>query len=91
MCGEIVVNKYLEALQGLNLVALRRGFEEGPRALDRASRVAYIAARAAATRQQVLTDQQVNEIPVVRLTQVLGDKMCEVKLRVMRYEDDAVQ
>lgn len=55
MCGEIVVNKYLEALQGLNLVALRRGFEQGPRALDRASRVAYIAARAAATRQQVLT------------------------------------
>ena len=54
-CGEIVVNKYLEALQGLNLVALRRGFEEGPRALDRASRVAYIAARAAATHQQVLT------------------------------------
>ena len=55
MCGEIVVNKYLEALQGLNFVALRRGFEEGPRALDRASRLAYIAARAAATRQQVLT------------------------------------
>jgi len=33
----------------------------------------------------------VNEIPVVRLIQVLGDKMCEIKLRVMRYEDDAVQ
>ena len=31
-----------------------------------------------------------NEIPVVRLTQVLGDKMCKVKLHVMRYEDDAV-
>ncbi len=81
------MNRYLEALQGVNFAALRRGFEEGPRALGRASRAACMAARPAGDRQQGLIREQLNQIPVVALTDLLGDRKCEIRLRVMKYED----
>jgi len=85
--GDIDVNKYLEALQGLNIAALRRGFREGPRTLGRASWAAYVAARSAAHRQQAIVRRQLNQIPIVPLADVLGDRKCQVNLRVMKYED----
>jgi hypothetical protein len=87
-CVEVIaVKKYLEALQGLNVAALRRAFWEGPRTLGRASRAAYVAARADANGSQRLIREQLNQIPVACLTDLLGDRKCEVKLRVMKYED----
>ncbi|PYJ12468.1 MAG: hypothetical protein DME93_07350 [Verrucomicrobia bacterium] len=62
------MNRYLEALQGLNIAALLRGFQEGPCTLGRASRAAYVAARSAANRHQPLTREQSSQIPVVHLT-----------------------
>jgi hypothetical protein len=81
------MNRYLEALQGLNFAALRRGFHEGPRALGRASRAACIAAWPIADRQQALVREQITEIPVVPLDDLLCDRKCEIRLRVMKYED----
>jgi Methyltransferase domain len=81
------MNRYLEALQGLNFAALRRGFQEGPRALGRASRAACVAARPAADRQQALWHESISQIPVVPLDVLLGKRKCEIKLRVMKYED----
>jgi Methyltransferase domain len=81
------MNRYLEALQGVNLAALRRGFQEGPRALGRASRAACMAAQPAADRQETLVHKQMNQIPVVPLDDLLGDRKCEIRLRVMKYED----
>jgi len=86
-CTEVAVSKYLEALQGVNLAAVRRGFENGPRALGRASRAAYAAARGDANGRQRLLREQLNQIPVVCLTDLLGDRKCEIKLCVMNYED----
>ncbi len=81
------MKRYLEALQGLNLAALLRGFEEGPRVLGRASRAACLAAQSAANRRQALTFQQLHQIPTVHLTDLLGDRKCQIRLRVMKYED----
>src|SRR5262245_59198925 len=81
------MNRYLEALQGLNFAALRRGFQEGPRALGRASRAACMAARPVADRHQAIVREQLTQIPVVPLDDLLGDRKCEIKLRVMKYED----
>jgi hypothetical protein len=78
------VNPYLEALQGLNFAALQRGFHEGPRALGRAGRSAYLAARSV---PPALLRYQVRQIPVVPLDDLLGDRKCRIKLRVMKYED----
>ena len=81
------MNRYLEALQGFNLAALRRGLQEGPRALGRASRAACIAAHADADRQRTLAREQISRIPVVALDDLLGDRKCQIRLRVMKYED----
>jgi hypothetical protein len=85
------MNRYLEAFQGFNLAALLRGLKEGPRTLGRASWAAYRAARSAANRHQALIRRQLNQIPVVHLTHsssaLLGDRKCQIKLRVMKYED----
>jgi hypothetical protein len=35
----------------------------------------------------VLLRETVNQIPVVHLTELLGDWKCQIKLRVMKYED----
>jgi hypothetical protein len=56
------MNRYLQALQGLNTAALRRRFQEGARALGRTSRAACMAARSDANRQQVLMHEQLNHI-----------------------------
>jgi hypothetical protein len=64
--AENAMNRYLEDLQGLNFAAIRRGFQEGPRALGRATRVACLAARSA-------MHEQLSQIPVVPLTDLLGD------------------
>ena len=84
---ESAMNRYLEALLGLNFAALRRGVQEGPRALGRASLAAYIAARLDDDRRQALIREQLNQIPVVPLTDLLGDRKCLIKLHVMKYED----
>ena len=81
------MNRYLEALQGLNFAALRRGFQEGPRAVGRASRAACMAALPVADSQQAHVCEQTSQIPVVPLDDLLGDRKCEIKLRVMKYED----
>jgi hypothetical protein len=81
------MNQYLEALQGLNVVALLRGLKEGPRTLCRTSWVAYRAARSAANNKQAVTLRQLNQIPIVPLTNLLRERKCEIKLRVMKYED----
>jgi hypothetical protein len=81
------MNRYLEALQGLNLAALWRGFQEGPRTLSRASWAAYRAASSAANHSQALMRRQLNKIPVVQLTDLLGYRKCQIKLCVMKYED----
>jgi Methyltransferase domain len=82
-----LVNRYLEALQGLNFAALRRGFREGPRAMGRASRAACVAALPRAHGEQALGCESISEIPIVPLDDLLGDTKCEIKLRVMKYED----
>jgi hypothetical protein len=79
------MRRYLEVLQGLNFAALRRGFQEGPRALGRASRAACLAARPVS--EQSAMSEQLRQIPVVDLTDLLGDRKCRIKLRVMKYED----
>ena len=81
------MNRYLEALQGFNLAALRRGLQEGPRALGRASRAACMAAQPMADREQTPAHEQLSHIPVVALDDLLGDRKCEIRLRVMKYED----
>jgi methyltransferase family protein len=81
------MNRYLEVLQGLNFAALRRGFQEGPRAVGRASRAACMAALPVADSQQAHVCEQTSQIPVVPLDDLLGDRKCEIKLRVMKYED----
>ena len=81
------MNRYVEALHGLNLAAFWRGLQEGPRTLGRASRAAYLAARSAATRPQVLLRENVKQIPRVHLTELLGNGECQITLRVMKYED----
>jgi Methyltransferase domain len=81
------MNRYLEAFEGLNVAALLRGLKEGPRTLGRASWAAYRAARTAANCKQAVTLRQLNQIPVVSLTDLLGDTTCLIKLRVMKYED----
>ena len=81
------MNRYLEALQGLNFAALRRGFQEGPRAVGRACRAACMAALPVADSQQAHVCEQTSQIPVVPLDDLLGDRKCEIKLRVMKYED----
>jgi hypothetical protein len=90
------MNRYLEALQGLNFAALQRGFHEGPRAMGRASRAAYLAARPASKspkdlakhwRAARLVREHIKQIPVVHLDDLLGDRKCQIRLRVMKYED----
>jgi hypothetical protein len=81
------MNRYLEALQGFNFAALRRGVQEGPRTLGRASWAAYVAAQSAANRQEAIVRRQLNQIPIVPLADLLGDRKCQVNLRVMKYED----
>ena len=81
------MNRYLQALQGLNLAALSRGFQEGPRVLGRASWAAFIAARSAANDEQATVRRQLNQIPTVPLTDLLGERQSKIKLRVMKYED----
>ena len=85
------MNRYLEASQGFNLAALLRGLKEGPRTLGRASSAAYWAARSAANRHQAVIRRQLNQIPVVHLTHssnsLVGDRKCQIKLRMMKYED----
>jgi hypothetical protein len=81
------MSRYLQALQGLNLAALRRGLRQGPHALGRASRAAYFAACSVPDRHHALMREQLNLIPVVPLTALLGDRECQIKLRIMKYED----
>jgi hypothetical protein len=81
------VNRYLEALQGLNLAALRRGLQDGPRALGQASRAAYLAARPVPKNSSDFVGAQLRQIPVMLLDDLLGGKACQIRLRVMKYED----
>src|SRR5437773_5337825 len=81
------MNRYLEALQGLNFAALRSGFQEGPRTLGRASRAACLAARSVINRHQALTCKELGQIPVMSLTDLLGDRKFLIKLRIMKDED----
>jgi hypothetical protein len=84
---ELFVNRYFQALQGFNFAALQRGFRDGPRTLARASWAAYVAARSAANRQQAIVRRELNQIPIVALTDFVGGAECHINLRVMRYED----
>jgi len=81
------MNRYLEALLGFNVAALLRGLEDGPRALGRASRAAYLAARPVIKNSNDLVREQMKQIPAVHLDDLLGDRKCQIRLRVMKYED----
>src|SRR5215467_13297564 len=46
-----------------------------------------MAAQQVADRQQALMGERITQIPVVPLDDLLGDRKCEIRLRVMKYED----
>jgi hypothetical protein len=46
--------------------------------------------RGLASPGQVLLRETVNQIPVVHLTELLGDRKCQIKLRVMKREDGMI-
>jgi hypothetical protein len=80
-------NRYLEALLGFNFAAMLRGLQDGPRALGRASRAACLAVRPVISSPEDLVREHMKRIPVVHLDQLLGDRKCQIRLRVMKYED----
>ena len=64
--------------------------------MGRASRAAYLAARPASKspkdlakhwRAAGLVREHIKQIPVVHLDDLLGDRKCQIRLRVMKYED----
>lgn len=72
---------------GLNIAALLRGIQSGPRALGRASRAAYSAAGPVMMGADGVAREQLEQIPVQNLDDLLGDKQSNIMLRVMKYED----
>jgi hypothetical protein len=81
------MKRYLEAMLGLNVAAVLSGLRDGPHALGRASRAAYLAGRPVVKSPQGLVREQMKQIPTVRLNELLGDRKCQVKLRMMKHED----
>lgn len=81
------MNRYFEAMMGFNPAALVCGLQHGPRALARASRAACLASRPAVKSPDDLVREQLEQVPVVHLDALMGDEKCQIKLRVMKYED----
>jgi hypothetical protein len=81
------MNRYLEAILGFNLAAILRGLQDGPLALGQASRAACRAARPVIESPEDLVRERMKQIPVVHLDSLLGDRKCQIRLRVMKYED----
>jgi hypothetical protein len=81
------MNRYLEALLGFNFAAMLRGLQDGPRALARASRAACLAARPSIKSPEEVARGHLGQIPVVHLDDLIGNRECQIRLRVMKYED----
>lgn len=81
------MNKFLQALLGLNLAAGLRGLRRGPRQMFRASRAGCLAARPFESSAEEKFLEEFHAIPEVSAESVLGERKAEIKLRVMQYED----